>query len=135
MILIDSNIWCYFFDSSSKEHKSVSKFVDKTLEKEEILTNTVVLIEVAHFLIKNLGPVIGRKKMDAFLDFPMRIVDFDYKQAKDSISLLCEYSTFGVGGRDSTLLAAMQRAKISRIATHDKAFKKVEWIDVIDPTH
>jgi predicted nucleic acid-binding protein len=54
MILIDSNIWNYYFDQSSKEHEYVIRAVEKFIEKEEIVINTVIVMEVSHFLVKNL---------------------------------------------------------------------------------
>lgn len=133
MILIDSNIWCYYFDESCKEHETVAKSLEKTLAKEEILVNTVIIIELAHFLIKNLGPVTGKKKLEKFLEFPMAIQDLDYKQARESIDLLCEYSHLGIGGRDSTLLSSMKKTKTKKILTHDAAFKRIDWLKVLDP--
>lgn len=133
MILVDSNIWCYYFDESCKEHKFVVKSLEKTIAKEEILVNTIIIIELAHFLIKNLGSINGKKKLDTFLGFPMIIIDFDYEQLREAIEQLCEYSHMGIGGRDATLLATMKKMKINRILTHDESFKKIDWLEVIDP--
>lgn len=133
MILIDSNIWCYYFDESSKEHKSVVKLLEEALTSEKVLVNTVIIMELAHFLIKNLGPIIGRKKLQTFLEFPIIIVDLDYNQAKKSLDFLYEYSHLGIGGRDATLLAAMKKAKTNTIITHDEAFKRLDWLSVKDP--
>ena len=72
MIFIDSNIWCYYFDMSAGEHEIVSKRLEEAL-KREVLMNTVVVMEVAHYLIKNLGSE-GERKMDVFLSYPIEIV-------------------------------------------------------------
>ena len=133
MIFIDSNIWCYFFDESSTEHKKVTSFIEKIIEKEEILINTPVIMEVSHFLVKNLGPVTGRKKIDSFLEFPFIVEDLNYSTTKEAISLLCEYSHEGIGGRDATILASIKKAGIKNIVTHDKSFKNIRWLNVIDP--
>ena len=133
MILIDSNMWCFYFDQSCKEHKNVAKAVENALAKEQILSNTVVIMEVSHFLVKNLGPRIGKEKLDILLSFPMTIIDLDFSLMKKSIELLCDYSHTGIGGRDATLLAAMKNAKTDKIMTNDNAFKKIDWLDVLDP--
>ena len=133
MILIDSNIWCYYFDDSSKEHASVSKAVESIVSQEEILINTVVIMEVSHFLIKNLGPRIGKEKLNTFLNFPMTIIDADLSLIKKSIDMLCDYSHEGIGGRDATLLATLKQENTNKIMTHDKSFHNVDWIKVIDP--
>jgi predicted nucleic acid-binding protein len=133
MIFIDSNIWCYFFDESSKEHRKVSLFIEKAIEREEILINTPVVMEVSHFLVKNLGPIAGRKKIDVFLGFPLVIESLDYSSTKNSISMLCEYSHGGIGGRDATILACMKKTGTKKFVTHDSSFKNIEWLDVTDP--
>ena len=132
MLMIDSNIWAYYFDDESPEHKSVFPKVSRAL-KEEVVVNTVVVIEVAHFLVKNLGPVLGREKLDVFLSFPITIDELNAELVKASIDELCRYSHLGIGGRDSTLLASMRRMGVDKIMTHDKAFKQVPGVKVIDP--
>ncbi len=133
MIFIDSNIWCYFFDENSKEHKKVLDFMKKTLEKDKILVNTIVVMELAHYLIRNLGPIKGKEKLDTFLSFGFIVDELDFIASKESIKLLCEYSHEGIGGRDSTILASMRNYEIKIIITHDSSFKKIDWLNVVDP--
>jgi predicted nucleic acid-binding protein len=131
LIFIDSNIWCYYFDRSALEHDIVSEKLEQALDKG-VAINTVVEMEVAHYLIKNLG-VQGKKKMDVFLSFHMQVVDFDQYLAKRSIELLAKFSQTGIGGRDATILAAMEELGIKKLMTHDRAFKRIDSIEVIDP--
>jgi len=49
------------------------------------------------------------------------------------MEMLKRYSHLGVGGRDATLLALMDRAKMKRMMTHDEALKRVDWLEVVDP--
>ena len=131
LTFIDSNIWCYYFDRSAQEHYVVSESLEQILEGG-VAINTVVAMEVAHYLIKNLGP-LGKKKMDMFLSCPMEIVDFDQSLARKSIEYLAKYSQTGIGGRDATILASMQELGIHRLMTHDRAFKRIDFIEVVDP--
>jgi predicted nucleic acid-binding protein len=131
LIFIDSNIWCYYFDRSAMEHDIVSEKLEQALN-EGVAINTVVEMEVAHYLIKNLG-VLGKKKMDVFLSFHMQVVDFDQYLAKRSIELLAKFSQTGIGGRDATILAAMEELGIKKLMTHDRAFKRIDSIEVVDP--
>jgi predicted nucleic acid-binding protein len=107
--------------------------VDDALESQQITVNTIMIMEVAHFLIKNLGPMAGAEKLRAFLGFPFSVLDFDYRSALDSVEMLRRYSHLGVGGRDATILAMMSRAKLKTIMTHDEALKKVDWLEAVDP--
>lgn len=133
MIAIDSNIWCYYFDESCKEHSKIAEAVERALAKERILLNTIIVMEVSHFLVKNLGPSVGKEKIEIFLSLPMTILDLTFSSLHGSIELLCAYSHEGSGGRDATVLDAMKRAGINKIMTHDQAFKKIDWLEVIDP--
>ena len=62
----------------------------------------------------------------------MTIHDLDFPAVKGSIDMLCSYSHTGIGGRDATMLYAMKKAGIARIMTHDEAFKKTDWVEVVD---
>ena len=133
MIFVDSNIWCYYFDGSVREHTSVATFLDSALGTKEIALNTLVIMEISHYLIKNLGPLRGKEKIDTLLTFPFIIQDFDYALLRESVEMLAKYSHSGIGGRDATILAAMKMLGIKRLITHDQAFRKIDFIEVIDP--
>ncbi len=133
MVLVDSNMWCFYFDESSKEHNKVKVALEDVILKEQIISNSVVIMEVSHFLVKNLGPVIGKTKVDILLSFPITIDDVDFSLMKQSINMLCDHSHIGIGGRDATLLATLKRTKTDKIMTNDSAFKKIDWVDVFDP--
>jgi len=133
MLIIDSNIWAYYFDEDAAEHDFVVDDVEEALRSERIAINTVIIIEAAHFLIKNLGPLIGRNKLSIFLSFPFRIVDLNYELTLRALDLLAKYSHLGIGGRDATILATAETLNINEIMTHDEAFKRIEWLKTIDP--
>jgi len=133
MLIIDSNIWAYYFDGDAPEHLSVVDKVQEALSSEKIAINTVIVMEVAHFLIKSLGPLAGRSKLDVFLRFPFRIIDVDYELMLKAVELLVRYSREGIGGRDATILATAETLNLKRIMTHDEAFRRVDWLEVVDP--
>ena len=133
MLIIDSNIWAYYFDKDAPEHSFIANKIDKALGSEKIVVNTVIIMEVAHFLVKNLGPVIGKDKVKIFLSYPFTILDLDYDLTQEAIDTLAAYSHVGIGGRDATILATMKRLGFNRIMTHDESFKKVDWLKIIDP--
>ncbi|MEM2122205.1 MAG: type II toxin-antitoxin system VapC family toxin [Candidatus Bathyarchaeia archaeon] len=133
MLIIDSNIWAYYFDRDAPEHKFVVDMVEKALTTGQIATNTVIIVEVTHFLIKNLGALTGMEKVDVFLSFPFTVVDLTYNLTLKAIEYLARYFHLGIGGRDATILATMEMLGLNRIMTHDKAFKKVDWLKVMDP--
>lgn len=133
ILTVDANIWAYYLDNDCPEHRYVVGPLEKALKTEQISINTIIVMELAHFLVKSLGAPIGGEKMDEFLRFPLVIVDFDYRHALGAIEMLKKYSHLGVGGRDATLLAMMDGAGEKRIMTHDESLKKVDWLESIDP--
>lgn len=133
ILIVDTNIWAYYFDAEAAEHRKVVAPLEKALKSERIAVSTVIVMELAHFLVKNLGPVEGGEKMELFLRFPLAVLDLDYRATLDSVELLRRHSHAGVGGRDATILAAMRRAGTKRIMTHDEAIKKVDWVQASDP--
>lgn len=134
MVFIDSNIWCYYFDQSAEEHKQVSEKVDELIDSEkDLYINAVVLIEVGHFLVKNLGGIKGKKKLNQMLEFSFKISELNYPTTLNSLDILAEEHQTGIGGRDSTILASMEEKGVEKLVTHDQAFKKIDGIEVIDP--
>jgi len=132
MQAIDSNIWVYYLDSSVPEHRRAARAVEKALEGD-VLVNTVIQIEVAHYLVKRLGAVAGREAADVFLTLPLTVDALDPSLLRDALRLLARYTGVGIGGRDASLLASMERHEVSRILTHDGTFRRVDWVEVVDP--
>lgn len=134
MVFIDSNIWCYYFDRSADEHEAVAEEIDHLIDEgEDLHINTVVLMEVGHFLVKNLGGVKGKEKLDHMLQHSFKITDLDYPLTRDSLEVLKREHQTGIGGRDATIIASMKEEGVEQLLTHDKAFERIEGIDVIDP--
>jgi uncharacterized protein len=133
ILTIDTNIWAYFFDRDSPEHKNVAKAVEKALKTEKIAINTVIIMELAHYLVKNLGPVNGSEKLSSFLSYPFVVLDLNYASTLEAVEMLKRYSHLGIGGRDATILALMKEIGTKKIMTHDEALKKVDWVEAVDP--
>ncbi|HZW57909.1 MAG TPA: type II toxin-antitoxin system VapC family toxin [Nitrososphaerales archaeon] len=133
ILTIDTNIWAYFFDKDCPEHRFVVEPVEKAIRSDEIWVNTIIIMELSHFLIKNLGPIQGGEKIDTFLTYPLTIQDLNYKSVLRSIEDLKRYSHFDIGGRDATIISLMRTLPSKRIMTHDQALKRVDWLKVIDP--
>ena len=132
MLAIDSNIWAYSMDSTVPEHRRAARAVDRALEGD-VLVNTVIQIEVAHYLVKRLGAVAGKEAADLFLTFPLTVDGLDPALLRDGLRLLARYSDVGISGRDASLLASMEKHGIARILTHDATFRRVDWVEVVDP--
>ena len=106
--------------------------MDKALAGD-VLVNTVIQIEVVHYLVKRLGAIAGTEAADLFLSLPLTVDALDPSLLRDSLRLLARFTDVGIGGRDASLLASMQKHGATRILTHDATFRHVGWVEVVDP--
>ncbi|MGC9203053.1 MAG: type II toxin-antitoxin system VapC family toxin [Thermoproteota archaeon] len=138
MIFIDSNMWCYYFDKRLPEHKYVREPMQKIIKSEEIVCNTVVIMEVAHYIVRHFTAKIARKKIEYFTNLEnMKIVDFDRQVMTEALENLVEHAhTYGLGGRDATVIATLKLLNIKKILSHDEVFKRMSTrlkLEVVDP--
>nr|MDO8080931.1 type II toxin-antitoxin system VapC family toxin [Candidatus Freyarchaeota archaeon] len=132
MIYIDANYWIYWFDQRLPEHKHVLKLMREALQ-EGIILNVVTLIEVAHYL-RNLTEKEFLDKINKIQSLTsLKLINLDAELLKVALEQLIKYARVGIGGRDSVILATMQTLGVRRIATHDKVFKQIKALEVIDP--
>jgi predicted nucleic acid-binding protein len=98
---------------------------------------TVMVMKVAHYLVRNFSEEIARKKIDTFVDLNMDIADFNRQASDEAVERLLTYAyAEGLGGRDATVIATMKLQNITKIVTHDDIFKRLAnklEMEVIDP--
>ena len=138
MIFVDSNIWCYYFDQRVPEHKHVREPMREIIKSEEIACNTIIVMEVAHYIVRHFNEKSARKKIGFFINLRnIQISDFNRQMLQESLESLLEYSyADGLGGRDATIIATLKLQNIRRIITHDAVFKRLAaklTLEVTDP--
>jgi predicted nucleic acid-binding protein len=139
MIFIDSNIWCYYFDKRLPEHQLIREPIRQILlSSEELASNTIVVMEIAHYLVRHFSEKDARKKIEHFVNLRnMKIFGLDTKLMSESLDYLLNYGySEGLGGRDATILAAMNSESIKTLVSHDDAFKRLADkmnFKIIDP--
>jgi len=133
IIFIDSNYWIYLFDKTTPEHPFIKDHFMKIYKKTKIATNIVVMLEVMHYLVKRLGSEIGKEKWDLFTSISMDVGDLLQIELNNVFETLKKYSFSGIGSRDAAILSYMKTHGIQNIATHDKDFKKIDFVTVVDP--
>ncbi len=138
-IFIDANIWCWYFNKKSIHHEKVEKSVNNLIKQKNvhIYGNFFVAIEIFHYLIKKLGPHLGKEKALRFLEFDFITIKQIENTQNALASILEQLVKFGahtsIGGRDASILVSMNEENIKEIVTHDGAFRNVPNIKVIDP--
>ena len=127
MIFIDSNMWCYYFDKRLPEHEAIRDMMRKTLTSEEIVCNTLIVLEVAHYLVRHFREPIARKKIEYFTNLSnLTIIDFDRQSMTQALERLLEHGySDGLGGRDATVLATMKLKEVETIISHDEVFMRL----------
>ncbi len=138
MIFVDSNMWCYYFDKRLPEHEHVLDIMRKTLTSDEIICNTLIVLEVAHYLVRHFSESAAQRKIELFTNLSnLTIVDFDRQSLTQALeSLIAHGYSDGLGGRDATVVATMNLKEIKTIISHDAVFKRLSTklkLDVIDP--
>ncbi len=131
MIYIDSNYWIYWLDERLPEHLQVEKTMNAAV-LEGVVINRVTLVEVAHYLrmlpkqrfIQQVGAIQNLSTLTLF--------DLDARITNLAVEMLPEQAPKGLGSRDCVILATMKATGIERIATHDRAFRSMRGIKVVD---
>ena len=108
------------------------------IRSEEILCNTIIIMEVAHYLVRHFTEKAARVKIEYFVNLRnMIIIDFNRQMMAESLEDLVEHAyADGLGGRDATIVATMNSKNVRRIISHDKVFKRLATrleLEVIDP--
>lgn len=136
MYCLDANVWIYYFDDGLAEHEAVLDTVNRLLADEMLFTTTVLQMEVVHYMSNQLPD--SDTAAEQFLSLAdVTVAALTPGDVATATDLLDEYTQTGIGGRDATVVAAMDRYDIERLWTHDDGLKRVgerlDWLDVTDP--
>lgn len=136
MYCLDANVWVYFFDAGLEEHEAVVDPVSTVLADAPLFTTTVLQMEVVHYLTNQLAD--GEGAVDRFLSLEgVTVADLTEDDVSAAASLLSSHGETGIGGRDATVVAAMDRYDVTRLWTHDEGLQRLgetlEWLEVTDP--
>lgn len=128
---VDANYWIYWFDERLPEHRLVDGTMEKAIQ-EGVVVSTVTLMEIAHYF-RDLPQAELSYRMETIVSLStLNLIDFSLATLRSSVNLLSEYSRFGLGSRDCVILATMKEVGTKVLLTHDKAFKRVKDIRVVD---
>ena len=131
LIYVDSNYWIYWIDSRLPEHKYTIE-VMKSAILNGIILNFVTLIEIAHYL-RRLPSTEYSRILERIQNLStLTLIDLDDQVTQRTLEIIPEYAQRGLGGRDCAIIATMRLYGVNRIATHDKAFKNIEGLYVVD---
>lgn len=136
MYCVDANVWIYFFDSELDEHVAVYDDMVSAITEQPLFTTTVLQMEVVHYFQRQLSD--SESAIDRFLRLGgAKVAELTDEDITSGVEILREHEHSGIGGRDATVLAAMDRNGITELWTHDDGLKRVgqrlDWLTVTDP--
>lgn len=152
-VFIDTNIFLYLIDGISTECRDFLKLVHNGYYRG--ITSIAVLHELAHKLMidelyKNSGRDITKSKskkllkdersikgLSKYQDFMDDVINLGIpalsSSNKDFKQALKYQSEYGMLTTDAINLALMKEFEIENIATNDKDFEKISWLNVYSP--
>lgn len=136
MDCLDANVWIYYLDEDLTGHDAVVDRVGDVIRSEPVFLTTVLQLEVLHYVSNQLADC--REVLDAFLTGDdVRVADLTSRDVERASELLGTHPQAGIGGRDASVLATMERNDVTRLWTHDTALRqmgeRLDWLDVADP--
>jgi len=136
MHCLDANVWIYYLDADLAEHDAVTDRVGEVVRSKPLFLPTVLQVEVLHYVTNQLDS--GHRILDTFLaGEDVAVADLTADDVERASDLLAAHEPAGIGGRDASVLATMQRRDVSRLWTHDEALlrmgDRLDWLDVTDP--
>jgi predicted nucleic acid-binding protein len=95
-------------------------------------------MEIAHYIVRHFTEKDARRKIELFVNLRnLKILGFDANLMAESVEHLLNYGyNEGLGGRDATIIAAMNSQDIRTLITHDEVFKRISsklTLNIIDP--
>lgn len=124
MFLVDTNHWLFYFDMDSPEHRKLVPRLDALLDSEDLLQSTIIQLEVAHVAYRRWGPAAAAP-LGLLLGMGGRLAEFGAADVTDTLRLLDQHASSGIGGRDAAILHGAQRNGASLLCTGDKALGRV----------
>jgi predicted nucleic acid-binding protein len=136
MYCLDTDVWVYFFDAECPEHDQVVTPVRSLLQNQPLFSTTVLQMEVVHYLHTQLAD--SSDPIRQFLELEdVTVAEPTTDDVTAGVSLLDSHGNVGIGGRDATVVAAMDRHGVTTLWTHDSGLSKLgerlDWLEVVDP--
>ncbi len=133
-ILIDSNILIYAYNRTSALHSESEKIVQNALLNGNGTVSSQNLAEFSRVVtekIPNRFSFEEARNIVLELSQGLEVITYDEQTVADALSIC---SLYGLHFFDALLAATMEKHNIRLIITeNDRDFRKVKWIDVINP--
>jgi predicted nucleic acid-binding protein len=125
IVFIDSNYWIYLLEKTCDEYDYVVDHFKDLYDSSSLAINIFVMVEIMHYLIKQLGTKIVKQKWQLFSSINFIVGNLEFDQLDSIFEVLSKFSYTEIGGRDASILSLTEDNNITKLCTHDKVFKKI----------
>ncbi len=132
VLFIDSSVLFAFASLRDVHHTKATKIMGLVVSNmyDSVLINDYVFDEVISVILRKLGKKDAVEIGSHILDSEIFVAKIDQETFQKSWDLFRQLEGFSF--TDCSILAFMKTFGINKIATFDKEFKKIDWLEVID---
>ena len=128
-VFIDASVFCAFANQNDVHHQKAVSILERLANDEQITTD-YVFDELVSVIMRRAGKDKSLEFGNALLNSEVFIAKIDSSTFQNAWGFFKDTEKFSF--TDCTILAFMKSLKIKKLATFDKEFKNVKWIDVVD---
>jgi len=133
-LLIDSNVLVYAYDKTSEKHETALKILERVMADESGVLSIQNLVEFARLVTEKLPKKISFEQARSIvlgLADSFEVVYYDPHAIARALAMC---GSEKIHFFDALISATMEKEKIRIIITeNEKDFKKIPWIEVVNP--
>ncbi|MBI2110170.1 type II toxin-antitoxin system VapC family toxin [Candidatus Woesearchaeota archaeon] len=131
-ILIDANIFCAYANERDVHHKKAVQLLQDIFSKKygDVITTDYIFDETISVTLRKSTKKEALELGNFLLHSEIFVAKIDTLLFEKAWMLFKEIESFNF--TDCSTLAFMDIFSVKHIATFDKAFKKIDWVIVVD---
>lgn len=133
MTLIDANIFCAYWNDKDVHHGKAMDIIENLIygkTDEDLIVTDHIFDETVNVLMRKVGKTNAIKVGNVIMNSEIFLAcagDDIFQKAWNMFQQTEKFSF-----TDCATITFMETNGVNRIATFDKEFKKIKWIEVID---
>jgi len=131
-VFIDSSVLCAFANERDVHHKNAVKIFEDVIHGKygKPITTDYIFDEIMSVTIRRTNRRTAVLLGTTLLNSEIFIAKIDAGAFQKAWELFKDVTEFNF--TDCTILSFMKSFEIKKLATFDKAFKKIKWLEVIE---
>ncbi len=131
-IFIDASVFCAFANERDIHHKKAVKIIDDIIRSKygKQVTTDYVFDELIAVIMRRTSREIAKEFGTNLLNSEIFIAKIDSGTFQKAWEFFKNTENFNF--TDCTILSFMVSFEMKKLATFDKEFKKIDWLEIID---